>query len=82
MFLPGRIKIGTRHPMGSGIKCIFSRLVSDAKLCGAVDTLEGKDSIQRDLVRLGRGRHAAPRIFNSAEGKVLHRHQDKLKHTD
>lgn len=79
VFLPGRIKIGTGDPVGSGVKCTFSRLANDARLCGAVDTLEGKDSIQRDLVRLGRVADAAPRRFNKAEGKVLHRHQDKLK---
>ncbi|KAJ7415366.1 UMP-CMP kinase 2 [Willisornis vidua] len=33
----------------SGIKGIFSHFTEDTKLCGKVDTLEGRDAIQRDL---------------------------------
>jgi len=40
--------------MDSGIECTFRNFASDTKLCGAVDILEGRDAIQRDLDRLER----------------------------
>jgi len=64
----------------SGIKCILSKFASDTKLCVAVNTLEGRDAIQRDLDRLERWVSVNLRKFNMAKCKVLHIGQGSPKH--
>ncbi|PKU42936.1 rna-directed dna polymerase from mobile element jockey- hypothetical protein [Limosa lapponica baueri] len=64
----------------SGIECTLSKFANDTKMCGAVDMLEGRDAVWRDLDRLERWAHANLMKFNKARCNVLHLVQDNPKH--
>ncbi|GAB0207463.1 hypothetical protein GRJ2_003212000 [Grus japonensis] len=66
--------------MDSGIKCSLNKFAIDTKLCGVVDTLEGRDAIQRDLDRLERRARVKLIKFNKAKCKVLHMGRCNPKH--
>jgi len=66
--------------MDSGIECTLSKFANNTKLCGVVDTLEGRDAIQTDLNRLERWVCANLIKFNKAKCKVLHLGQASPKH--
>jgi len=66
--------------IGNGIECTISKFCDNTMLCGTVDTLEGRDAIQRDLDRLERWACASLIKFRKDECRVLHRGPGNPKH--
>ena len=57
------------------IECILIKFANKTELSGAVDTIEVRDVIQRDLDRIENGTHMKLMKFNRAKSKVLRLNQ-------
>ncbi|PKU29646.1 rna-directed dna polymerase from mobile element jockey-like [Limosa lapponica baueri] len=66
--------------MDSGIEYSLSKFPDDTKLCGVVNMLEGRDTIQRDLDRLETWACVNLMKFNQGKCKILHLGHGNPKH--
>jgi len=68
------------NDVDSGIECMLSKFADDTKLSGAIDTIEGKNAIQKDLDKLENRSYKNLMRFKKVKCKVLHLGHSSLRY--
>lgn len=69
-----------RRHLYSGIECILSKFANDTNLYDVINTLEGRDAVQRDLDRSERRTCTNLMMFNKAKCNILYLDCGNPKH--
>ena len=68
------------NDLDAGVECTISKFADDNKLGGAVDFLEGKEALQKDLEQLEHWEMINGTNFNKSKCQILHLGQSNTGH--